>query len=358
MKIKTYINILILGLIAFSCTKDDGIFVEDHFFDYEIPLVPVESNYTVGAFYNSFTWNAKIPESPAVGTYNTLLGDAVAYAKHVDQAKKGGIDYFLFGLRSTKTMAQFTSDQLFINTLQSASNAGDMKFAISYNFGSMGLADKKEIETLSLVTVFLKDFELMTPFFKMGNYMKIDGKCIVYIQNSHNLFSLDNAALYKQLRTQMSGLGVQLYIIGMQNEWTPPLRYDFRFVNGVDALTHSTYANIGTDWYDRYLDIHKMCDQAWGYSKDKLAENGLEYIPTISPSINPQIVNASAKFYKIEKNKQWFTDMCNVARRTTGPKQMILLDSFNDWNRGTQIEAAASYGDEYLTILKEQFKVK
>ena len=59
----------------------------------------------------------------------------------------------------------------------------------------------------------------------------------------------------------------------------------------------------------------------------------------------------------IDKNEEWFRAHCNVARLAVGTNRIVLLDSFNDWNRGTQLESADTYGDQYLTILREEFKV-
>jgi hypothetical protein len=257
MKIYKYITILTIGLVAFGCDQfEDNPTAEEHFMAQPIPQVAVEDNYIVGASYRSFEWNANVTETPAAGTYDALMGDATAYSSHVQQAQNGGIDYFLFTVRSTAIAEQFAADAAFIDNLQSASNAANMNFAISYNFGALDLADSRRIENEGKVSTLLADFEAMLPYFQQGNYMKIDGRSVVRIENGHNLYANDNAAVYQQLRSHMSGLGVDLYIIANQQDWTPPARYDFRFINGVDAVSHNTYANISQSWYDRYIQFH------------------------------------------------------------------------------------------------------
>ena len=359
MKHLKYIVIALFGVVLFSCSEDDTPQIEDHFLSQEIPYEPVNDNYAVGAFYKSFNWNSGVVEVPVAGKYSSNLGDPVAYEQHVKQAAVGGIDYFIFGFRSNNKSTENTADINFINKLQTAPNASEQKFALSYNFNSMGLSDTKRIENApSKVPVFLNDFMLMLPFFKAANYMKVDGKCVVYIHGAHNLYSNDNAALYQQLRTQMTAQGIELFIIGNQVEWTPPLRYDFRFVNGVDAVTHSTYNNINIGFYDRNYFFAKYCNEAWGYSKSRLLDFKLEYVPTISPSYSKRIVTPSDKNYVFPKNVAYFESMCNVARRASGSHKLVLVDSFNDWNIDTQLEASVSYGDTYLSVLKKEFKIK
>ena len=355
MKTLKYITLLVLGALVASCTQDD-IILEDHFIDYEIPEIPVEEDYTVGAHYSRFEFTNSITKVPTVGIYDATIGEPSVYEQHVSQAQTAGINYFVFDLRSNYDPIAFSEDSSFMANIFQASNAGEINFAISYNFGPMELSDNNRIEDAGLVAAFLEDFNRMLPFFQQSNYMQVDGQSVLYMANSHNLFSNDNAALYQQLRDQMSGQGIDLFIIGEQNEWTPPLRYDFRFQNGVDAVTHRTYANINVGYHDRYLFWHNVIDQAWTYHNEKFSDIGIEYVPTISPSFDPTINNPGSNNIVIEKDQEWFELTCNVARKTTGEHNLILVDSFNDWNRDTQLESAESYSDTFLNILREEFK--
>ena len=376
MKIFKNSGLLIVGLLFFSCTEDKAILlddVDDSIKNYQIPKVPVNTDYTVGAIYTRFVTNPLINlvETPSIGVFNEGTGSASTYSEHVKQAQTAGIDFFIFNLRcSVRSNAttyvqsanpEYTTDKTYIDNLQTAPNAGDMKFAFSYNFESFRL--KKDfsptfyIETLNLVNAFVNDFKLMIPYFNRPNYMKIkiDGKekPVVYINNSHNLFSNDNPTLYQKLRKDMKDLGVELYLIGMQPEWTPPLRYNFRFVGCVDALTITNYANINRSFTERKDYFHKYIDLAWSYHKETLAKYNIEFVPTISPSYNAVNVNN----YDITKDADWFKANCNIARRASGANKLVLIDSFNNWNLDTQIESATSYGDEYLKIVKSEFKV-
>jgi hypothetical protein len=98
-------------------------------------------------------------------------------------------------------------------------------------------------------------------------------------------------------------------------------------------------------------------DQALTYSQSKLAEYNLEYIPQFSPSYNGKINDITNKDYAIEKDSEWFSTYCNIAKRSSSPSRMVILDSFNDWNIDKQIEPAESYGEDFLNILRTQFKV-
>lgn len=366
MKILKNSALLVIVLLFLSCTEDKAILLEDNIYSQPIPIVPVNTDYTVGAIYSKFIRNSLTVETPSIGIYDGDIGDPITYSKHVVQAQTAGVDFFIFNLRSAANNDQYKLDKAYIDNLQTATNASEMKFAFSYNFANMALSNVNRIETKGLVATFLKDFELMLPYFQKSNYMKINGKAVVYMSNSFNLFSNDNPALYQQLRTQMSAIGVELYLIGMQLEWTPTLRFfgdevtgkDNRFKGCVDALTFTNYANIEFVFYDRLLFFHKYVDLAWSYHKETLAKYQIEFVPTISPSFNPKIINVSSTNYVIAKNADWFKANCNIARRASGASKLVLIDSFNNWNTDTQIESATTYGEEYLKILRAEFKLK
>ncbi|MDB2674863.1 glycoside hydrolase family 99-like domain-containing protein, partial [Flavobacteriaceae bacterium] len=340
-----------------SCTEDDVVTGDDNILNYEIPIEPVASDYLVGAQYSRFVRRSTVPEEPSIGIYNGNIADPFVYEQHVNQANTAGIDFFIFQFRSANNSNANNQDATFINDLQTASNSQDLNFALSYNFGNMGLNNNNRIEDLGLVQRFVDDFKLMIPFFDQPNYMKINGKNVVYMFNSFNLHSNDNAALYQLMRDELSAMGVELYLIGMQPQWTPTLRFDFRFVNGIDAVTHTPYAIINQNDYDRYTFFHRIVNLAWEYHKETWLNYNIEYIPTIAPSVNLKLINSGSPTYVIDKNEEWFRAHCNVARRAVGSNRIVLLDSFNDWNRGTQVESADTYADEFLNILREEFKV-
>lgn len=354
------INKLIITIVffsIFSCTEDKITTTGNSILDYDITQVEVTSDYSVGAKYARFSRNNRVVEEPSIGVYNGTLGDPLVYEEHVTQAQTAGIDFFIFEMRSSHNMAQQTQDINFIDGLLAAPNATDINFAISYNFSNMGINNNNNIERKGLVSKFIDDFKLMIPYFQKSNYMKVDGKNLVYIFNGHLLFSDDNAALYQQMRAALNSEGFELFLIGEQLEWIPTLRFDFRFVNGVDAVTNKTYALINVNQYDRLITFSKFTDIALRYHKETWLKYNIEYIPTISPSINFKLDNPNSPTYVIEKDITWFKEFCNIARGASGASKIVILDSFNNWNFGTQVESADTYSDQYLQIIRDEFKL-
>jgi hypothetical protein len=361
------IGIFLLLVSFFSCKKDNGPKASDNILNYEIPEVPVIDNYVVGAFYLGFnTFNPAIVEVPVAGKYTTPNGvvPAGVMTQHIDAAVKGGIDYFLFDFRSVnRDVNNWRFDSSLVKSFLDA-NTANLKFALEYNWstGSYAVTTASPLENDAVkLEQFFKDIEKVTPYMGNPNYMKVGGKTLLYIRNAQVLFSNNTSAIYATLRTRLGALGFQLYIVGMQDAWTPPARYSFRYQNCVDAVYHQSFSGVGlTSNWDRFYLLPQTMDQNWKYSKDYFSSTlQVDYVPNISPARNPKILNAASTdvIFPRTDNGALFKKLCNVAKmNASSATRMILIDSFNDWANDTQVEPAASYGDSYLQILKSQFK--
>ncbi|BDC98747.1 hypothetical protein [Persicobacter psychrovividus] len=357
MKNINYILLLAVSAMLWSCNNDVPT-ADDHFLNYEIPDVAPEFDYTVGAHYGGFTWNSRMKEVPVLGNYT--FNDPAVYEQHVKWAKQGGIDFFIMNLRSAYVPNQFTQDSTYLAGLQEVENAAELNFALAYNYAAMGLSNENRIEnSVAGVDAMVEDFKKMTVFFDKENYQKVGNKFVVYIRQAQDLHAHDNQAVFAKIREEMAnyGEGYELYLIAEQWQWTPPMRYAFRFKNGVDAVSHVSYALVDQASYDRYVMFHQYTDQALVYSRDVLSENDLDYVPQFSPSFTGKILNSAAKTYDWPKDEQWFITNCNIAKRSASATRMVILDSFNNWSLDKQVEPAQSYGDDYLKILRSQFKV-
>ena len=152
-----------------SCTKkSDAPTASDNILNYEIAEIPVTSDFNVGAIYYNFsTFNTAITEVPAVGKYSMLNGlvPPTVMTEHIQQAKRGGIDYFLFQYRSvSRDLANFRLDSTTIKSFLDA-NGANLKFALAYNFSSSsyGISNAAPLENdVVKLEQFFQDIIKMT----------------------------------------------------------------------------------------------------------------------------------------------------------------------------------------------------
>jgi hypothetical protein len=354
-------------VLLHACKKDlTGPSVDDNILNYKIEEIPVTQDYVTGAFYYSFGgWNAAIKEVPVAGTYSYPNGLPTAgiMAKHIAFGTKAGLDYFVFPFRSPNRDANnFRSDSTVIKSFIDNDAEGRMKFAMMYNFstGSYGVSAANPLEKDKVkLEQFFQDISRVVPYMKDAHYMKVDGKPLIYIQNAQVLYSDNNKAIYDTLRSRLSTAGLQVYIVGMQDRWTPPARYAIRFKGCVDAIYHQSFSSQPSNW-DRWYVLPQATDQNWKYSKAYFAENfGADYVPNITPAYNWLIGNPTSTNpnYPRSDSGALFKQLCNVAKMNASSKtRLIMIDAFNNWQEDMQLEPAQSYGELYLNIVKQQFK--
>jgi hypothetical protein len=187
-------------------------------------------------------------------------------------------------------------------------------------------------------------------------------KNVVFLLNGYRLFAKDNSKVTKQLRDSLTVKSQQLYLVGQQEAWSPPERYEERFHNAVDAIYHATYLSIPTNDLTRWYNFNQCTFLAWQYSKNIFNTWGVEYVPNIGPSYNSNLnsPNATSPYYNpyFAKDSLFFVKYCNVAKANADVSNLILVDTWNNWSYTSQIEPSKEYGNKYLQILTDQFKLK
>lgn len=371
MKTKLISIHIIVFFVLISCKKDgQKITIEDHYLNYEIPEIPVTENYNVGVFYSKFTsFSTAIKEIPVLGKYamnNTTGVPPAIMDAHIDYAVKGGIDFFIFQVRSfNRNLTNAKIDTNYLRSFLNRNTEGKVKYAINldllsnYSISSTNLLEKDPNKIVQLCN----DFERMEPYFNDANYMKIEGKPLVYLNGSNNLYSADNKAIYAEIRRKMLDLGIELYIVGHQESWSAPAKYaPYRFAGCVDAVYQSAFfLNSSTQYpWDLFYLLPQAMDQNFKYNREYMASHyNLDFIPNIFPANDFTISTPTTSYPSVKRNDggALYKKICNVAKMNANSKtRLVMIDSFNSWTTGTQLEPAESYGELYLNITRQQFK--
>lgn len=339
-----------------SCDEDDGPSVDDHFLNYEVPEEPVDRDYLVGAFYTFAPFTPNVTAEPVAGRY--APASAEAYAEHLGDAARAGIDFFVFDVRGGNAPAEFREDSARVAALLAAPGAEGQGFAIAFDFANYNLnnAARRIERPEGLLDQFVGDVRrLGEAFLSRANYAAVGGRKIVYLRGAQNLFADDDAAVYARLRADLAADGHDLYLIGEQPAWTPPGRWDFRFVGNVDAVSHYRYAQIQSGFFSRFQLFETVVDQAWQYHREVFEGQGLAYVPQVSPAFDRRFAAPASNDFVFERDGgEFFSAYANLARRAaTGP--VVLVDSFNDFKVGNQVEPTESYGDAFLDAVAAEF---
>jgi len=370
-----YLAITAAVMLAGCSKKAPG--PQDNFLNYQIPDVPATKNYTVGAFYYTFgSFNTNITQRPTIGATtgtagyyynngNPYINNAPApqvMDAHVADAQIAKIDYFVFSMRSpTQDNGNFKADSNTVVSFLNAANSSKMNFAISYNLstGSLGISNTATLENnATKLQGFYNDFKRLTYWMTKANYQKVNGKYLLIINHAQDLNSNDNVALYKQLRSNLTALGFDVYIVGMQDRWSPPQRFYYRFQNCTDAMYEANMGDYAGD-LDRFYSFAQFTDQNWAYWKQVVEGWGQEFIPSVMAGYNYQISNPTSTNLSVVRTNDgaWYKKFTDVAKRNASKSGLIFVDSFNNFSVDSQIEPTQAYGNNFLDITRTAFKI-
>ena len=119
--------------------------------------------------------------------------------------------------------------------------------------------------------------------------------------------------------------------------------------------------------WQRYGDYRpQYIDQNFQYNAKWAKENAnLDFIPSISPAFNGWVMGSGTNMYNFPLepyDETRFRTMCNVAKNNMSANNMVIIDSFNNWQNVTAIEPTDpcygnGFGLKMLEIVKSEFKV-
>lgn len=113
-----------------------------------------------------------------------------------------------------------------------------------------------------------------------------------------------------------------------------------------------------TNMYDRYYAFFSFVDLNWANWKATIAKWNTDFVPCIFPSYNDRINSTSSYKYTFGQDGETadYINFCNVAKRNIGSKNIVLVNSWNNYQKGTNLEPTEENKSEFLKITRNQFK--
>jgi hypothetical protein len=351
--IKPIFYFIAAAAILVACKKKDAVEDFASRFKYPIPQVQLTSNATVGAYYYNYTssdWSKKQADTSLLGKpYNAITNPAVL-PQQMAWADEGGVDYFIMKWNGS-------ADNALLNAFAAARTNQKVKMVIDYNTAHLSATNASPLSGAKLQTM-LNDFtSLVQNYISKDYYFKIGNRPVILLTplnlSSSALTSIDYGQVVNTLRTELKKQNIDPFFIGeLTTGWTAPVNYSQAALGAMDAIVLTTW---NTADYDRWWAFYSYSDLNYQNWKTTLEAMNVEYAPCIFPGYNDP--NSTTQRI-IERTAANYTDYCNVAKRSMGKNQLVIINSWNDFMKGTSLEPAVEYGKDYLKITKEQFKVK
>ncbi|MFH1227975.1 MAG: glycoside hydrolase family 99-like domain-containing protein [Planctomycetota bacterium] len=332
-----------------------------------------------GQWANYLRKKLTIQQAPVLGEYNCQ--DIPTIKKHLDWARDADIDFFAMDWCGPNTWTDTAIKQQWAPYL--AKTQSKFRFCISYqtlfilNNSGGGIPITRD-STKQLLDQFTY---LATEYFGNPNYLKIDGRPVVFMKYSRMLAGDYEKALARVKTIIKHQKGFNIFLVGDEVWWKgiTPQR-----IKSFDAIT--AYSLQGPLQYDGmplltgfFTDAEKQFDAY----KTEAAKSNVRFIPSVMPGYNDRgvqsdvphaILSRDATMDKENEGTTYRLYFRLAKKYLDTPLNMLMITSFNGWAEDTQIEPCTSsfltpakhpveltggynyygYNDQYLKITKDE----
>jgi hypothetical protein len=348
---KLIVSICAIVILFASCKKQEEHLPPD--FVYDIPQVDINQNVNVGAYFYNYAaadWNKGYVDTPLLGKYSAL--NAATMAQERTWADSAGVDFFIFSWNGA------TAGDPILNSFVTGRN-NNVKMVIDYSTAHLSATNGSPLTGVKLRTMINEFKNLAANRFAQDYYYKIDGRPVVLITplnlSSSASTSIDYTTVIPELRKSLDSVGVNPYIIGeITSGWLPPVRY----ANAIKMMDAVTLTDWSTNTYDRSVFMAPFVDQNWKNWTDSTKTWSMDFVPCIFPAFNDKALTPASKLYNIDRSDKFYIDYTNVAKRNMSSNRLVLINSWNDFQKGTALEPAKTYDRTYLNLTRKQFKLQ
>lgn len=351
---KQIISFFIAIFVFAGCKKKDTTEDFASKWKYEIPAVKLTSNAIVGAYYSYYAttdWAKPQPDTSLLGKPYNSLTDLTIFPKQLGWADEAGVDYLILKWNAA------ANDNSLLNIFASARTTQKVKMVIDYNTAHLSATNAAPLIGTKLQTM-INDFKtLVQNHISKDYYFKIGNQPVILMTplnlSSSALTSIDHKFVVDTLRIELKKLGIDPFFIGeLTTGWAAPVNYNQNALGAMDAIVLTTW---NTADYDRWWSFYSYSDLSYKNWKTSLEAINVEFAPCIFPGYNEPNAPTQRIIDRTEAN---YVDYCNVAKRNMGKNQLIIINSWNDFSRGTALEPSLKYNKKFLEITKKEFKVQ
>ena len=295
------------------------------------PLAQSSSDPLVFAFYypwfdqNTWTYDklSDLPAEPYVSADRAVMG------RHIDQAKRAGIDAFLVAWYGPGGGNQTESN---LAALLEEANARGFKIGVLFETTSpffSGIGD---------VTAALQ--HLQATHVNQPAFMRVDGRPVVFFWRP-TLYGVES---WRQVRAQVDP--------NYSNIWISE-GVDTSYLAVFDG--HHLYSNT----WNPPADLNATNQKFAARVQSARASYGAYkfWVATVMPGYNDVKIRGGGGFARDREGGNYFGQSWQAAIGSS--PNWIVINSFNEWPEGSYIEPSAAFGDTFLNLsatYSQQFK--
>lgn len=274
-------------------------------------------------------------QTPKLGLYDSDKPSVIS--DHIAQSIRGGIDFWAISWWGPKS----NSDNIFRDKILTNPDASKLKYAVFYeSTGRLGsLLQPGYIN-------FLPDIKYVAEnYFDNPNYLRIDGRPVIFIYLSREYFRSKADDQLIKLRKMYP----DIYIVGddVFGEY-----YRAQYALQFDAVTSCDVYGQSLKVEGPTQDAVKLLAKIYSQAQSAANTVGTGFVPAVTPGYNDRAVRKGnipiARYFRgVADSKEG--DIFRAMLKDAGlpfvdPRagNMLMVTSFNEWLEDTQIEATSA----------------
>lgn len=344
MKIRLAAIIASVVCVAFACKKGDSVLPPDGTTpDHVAAYASTDNRLLVGACYypwytdgghwsgDNLRYNLQPSQPPTLGKYDCAQQSVIS--QHVRWSVQGGVDFWICSWWGQGS----STDKVILNGQQS--NADFNK--------SMGycLLYEPHATPITVDNAYIGAFEsdlryMMAHHFGRSNYLKIDGKPVLYIYLTRTMQG-DCRTLFQHADSVLQSGGFSgLYVAGDEIYWGQLSSERIQYMEAVTIYNpHISQSFVS----DPAQFISRAINEVYTPSMSNANAGGKSFWVDVIPGFNDLGVRKDAQHPVIpRRDTTTFLSFLNavkpVLKAQTVPLKVLVITSWNEWHEDTQIE--------------------
>ena len=308
------------------------------------------------AHYPAFT--------PTLGWYDSR--DDPTLSQHIAWARSYGINTFMIEWPGIATEDFPASIEDVVSLYPGNPDFAEIDFYFVYSMvAALRRTGEDALATVSVDSraarnKLIADFSYAAEnYFPLANYLKIDGKPVVFTWAIPLTEGNLKKAIRKVRRAIRKNYGYNLYLIADEVGWdTIPDEYTPEF----DAVMPYIIFRQADDDEENF-GLDDMLDEIkpqYRFWRNVCSDLKRTFIPGVYPGYDAR---ASVHAYdddgeyfapRVQRSSESFSDFIDEAKQFIDPDVgMFYVTSFNEWNEATNLEPSEEFGFTYLRVLNE-----